>query len=201
MKRLLLLLVTCLCMGLGPANGPQIPQKEVSIRVVFAGSLSPSARDTAQAGVRAAVNEWETLVPKEARFRLLSDTSRETPDFYVEISPATIANDEGCLGYYDGHYTKGRTKIYGVIHVISEWGHWRTPREAIPMDFWDYKFVAMHELGHLLGLAHHEIPHGIMNYFDHTAAIDARPSQDEIDFILAHKVGLETEVDKCSVLH
>ena len=203
MKWLLLVLLAGFSMGAVPVqDGPQIPQALLTFHLAIAASVPAHDRALAQDAFHSAVAEWELLTPAQARFSILPDSiSMEGPaDFEVRISPDTIDKDVDCLGMYDGHYKKDHSRIYGTIYVISEWGHWE--HQAHPMDFWDYKFVMMHEIGHLLGLGHHDAnPHGIMNYFDH-ALIPARlvhsPSSDEIEAVKTHKVGLKTEVDKLS---
>lgn len=185
-------------MGLAPmGDTPQIPQAEVTFHLAFSPATSRFARLTSEDAFRAAVAEWQLLTPQQARFRLLpNDTRPGVANFEVRIGPETIVNNTSVLGYYDGHYTKDRTKIYGSILLITESGHWANTR--VDMDFWDYKFVAMHELGHLLGLGHHLCPHGIMSYFDHDAIyglLRTCPTPDEIRDVKEHRVGLATEVD------
>lgn len=198
MKRLLSLLAV-LSMGFCSSDSPQIPQPEVTFHLAFSSKVSAVDRGTARLAFDSAVEAWKALTPDQARFRVISpDTKLGVADFEVVISPETIDNDTGCLGQYSGHYTKGKSRIYGIIYLITERGHWKN--QAIPMDYWDYKWVSMHELGHLLGLGHHyPDPHGIMDYFEHDkipARLLVGPTPDEIQDVKNHRIGLATEVDK-----
>lgn len=201
LHRLFMLSGAILSLAATPIGKSHIPQPVLTFHLDFASAVTPVERGTARFAFDAAVEEWEKLVPEQARFKTLPpDTKIGVADFEVIISPEQIDGDDQVLGMYQGSYTKDRTRLHGIIYIISEWGHWRDPEMDIPMDYYDYKWVDMHEIGHLLGLAHHIWdPHGIMDFFDHdkiARRLLVSPTPDEIQTIKDGIDAIGTAVDK-----
>lgn len=120
-----------------------------------------------------AINRWNSV----SNFRI-------TPVHGVLLDPCRIDHKNSVAMTADVcGFAYGQNVLAVTVPVLKQGGHffddadiffntrfpWRVYSGPLSNGIWDFRRIAVHELGHVLGLGHSSVPNSIMNVFNNTS--------------------------------